>query len=82
MQEPHPSRSAPKCVDCRHYQHHHRFALCDHPANGVSQVTGLSNVTAERCRQSSAFCGQAAAWFEALRAQKPAEAPGQLDATS
>lgn len=40
----HPSRSAPKCVNCQHLQD---SEFCNHPAMSVNPVTGRA---AERAR--------------------------------
>lgn len=73
---PHPSRSAPKCVDCRHFilpDWAHR-PHCNHPAAPLSLVSGEA---ASECRhqrlEETAYeqrmgkmdrCGPMGAWFE------------------
>lgn len=43
----HPSRSAPKCVDCRHLQNRE---FCNHPQMPVSGVTGEPTERAKYAR--------------------------------
>lgn len=78
---PHPSRSAPKCVDCRHLVFRSPTArgdegpadLCGHPCAPVDPVTGNDLLSAADARQDFAaaqqpdgWCGSAGALFETV----------------
>lgn len=70
---PHPSRSAPKCVDCRHYRP--ELSLCDHPAAQVDLVKGYPHERALYMRRAEidkaaiaglVVCGPAGSLFDAI----------------
>lgn len=64
----HPSRTAPRCRDCRHQFKDKVYAYCDHPAMPVQPDTGVIYVRTETARAdpSAARCGPEGALFEPL----------------
>ena len=56
---PHPTRSAPKCADCRYLAAglHRERHVCDHPSMPVDVVTGQPVFFAENARSANEICG-------------------------
>ena len=65
----HPSRSAPRCKDCRHQFKDQVYAYCDHPAIPVRPDTGGIYVRTETARTANHLagrCGPEGGLFEPL----------------
>ena len=59
--EQHATRTAPKCVGCKHYW----IGACSHPLTPISVVTGQSINTALFIREDYKKCGEGGKWWEA-----------------